>query len=32
MSAGNTRDEARVQALSEIFERYIKFKIIAEGI
>ncbi len=32
MSAGNTREEARVQALSEIFERYIKFKIIAEGI
>ena len=32
MSAGNTPDEARVQALSEIIERYIKFKIIAEGI
>ena len=32
MSAGNTPSEARVQALSEIFERYIKFKIIAEGI
>ena len=32
MSAGNTRNEARVQALSEIFERYVKFKIIAEGI
>jgi len=32
MSAGNTCFEARVQALSEIFERYIKFKIIAEGI
>lgn len=32
MSAGNTRNEARVQALSEIFERYIKNKIIAEGI
>ena len=32
MSAGNTRYEARVQALSEIFERFIKFKIIAEGI
>jgi len=32
MSAGNSRYEARVQALSEIFERYIKFKIIAEGI
>jgi len=31
MSAGNTQSEARVQALSEIFERYVKFKIIAEG-
>ncbi len=32
MSAGNTKHEARVQALSEIFERYVKFKIISEGI
>jgi ribosomal protein S12 methylthiotransferase accessory factor len=32
MSAGNTMTEARVQALSEIFERAIKFKIIGEGI
>lgn len=32
MSAGNTPSEARVQALSEIFERYVKFKIIGEGI
>ena len=32
MSAGNTAPEARTQALSEIFERYIKFKIISEGI
>ncbi|HIP07694.1 MAG TPA: 30s ribosomal protein S12 methylthiotransferase accessory protein YcaO [Mariprofundaceae bacterium] len=32
MSAGNTKFEARVQALSEIFERYVKFKIIAEGV
>ncbi len=32
MSAGNTIAEARVQALSEIFERAIKFKIIGEGI
>ena len=32
MSAGNTLFEARVQALSEIFERFVKFKIIAEGI
>jgi ribosomal protein S12 methylthiotransferase accessory factor len=32
MSAGNTPAEARAQALSEIFERHIKFRIIAEGI
>ena len=32
MSAGNTKNEARVQGLSEVFERYIKNKIIAEGI
>jgi ribosomal protein S12 methylthiotransferase accessory factor len=32
MSAGNTITEARVQALSEIFERSIKNKILAEGI
>ncbi len=32
MSAGNTPNEARVQALSEIFERYVKNKIIAEGL
>jgi len=32
MSAGNTAAEARTQALSEIFERYIKGKIISEGI
>lgn len=32
MSAGNTPAEARVQALSEILERYIKFKIIGEGL
>jgi ribosomal protein S12 methylthiotransferase accessory factor len=32
MSAGNTPTEARVQAFSEIFERYVKNKIIAEGI
>lgn len=31
MSAGNTRNEARVQGLSEIFERYVKNKIIAEA-
>jgi ribosomal protein S12 methylthiotransferase accessory factor len=30
MSAGNTPAEARTQALSEIFERHIKFRIIAE--
>jgi ribosomal protein S12 methylthiotransferase accessory factor len=32
MSAGNTASEARVQAFSEIFERYAKNKIISEGI
>ena len=32
MSAGNTAAEARTQALSEIFERSIKGKIISEGI
>lgn len=32
MSAGNTRNESRVQGLSEIFERYVKNKIIAEAI
>ena len=32
MSAGNTQNEARVQSLSEIFERYVKNKIISEGI
>ncbi|MDF7669966.1 30S ribosomal protein S12 methylthiotransferase accessory factor YcaO [Orbaceae bacterium ESL0721] len=32
MSAGNTQNEARVQALSEIFERYVKNRIIAEAI
>lgn len=32
MSAGNTLMEARTQALSEIFERDIKFKIIRDGI
>ena len=31
MSAGNTLYEAKVQALSEICERYVKRKIIAEG-
>ncbi|MDP1654231.1 MAG: 30S ribosomal protein S12 methylthiotransferase accessory factor YcaO [Rhodocyclaceae bacterium] len=32
MSAGNTPAEARTQALSEIFERNVKFRIIAEGL
>ena len=32
MSAGNTLMEARAQALSEIFERHIKFRIIEEGL
>nr|GEU28419.1 hypothetical protein [Tanacetum cinerariifolium] len=32
MAAGNTIREARAQALSEIFERAIKYRIIAEGL
>lgn len=32
MSAGNTLREARCQALSEIFERHIKYRIISEGL
>ena len=32
MSAGNTANEARVQGLSEVFERHIKNRIIAESI
>ena len=32
MSAGNTQAEARAQALSEILERHVKFKVIAEGL
>ncbi|MFZ2269610.1 MAG: 30S ribosomal protein S12 methylthiotransferase accessory factor YcaO [Azonexus sp.] len=32
MSAGNTPTEARAQALSEILERHVKFKVIAEGL
>ncbi len=32
MSAGNTQQEARTQALSEIFERAIKSRIISEGL
>ena len=32
MSAGNTPKEARTQALSEIFERHVKFRVIAEGL
>lgn len=32
MSSGNTKTEARVQALSEIFERSVKNKILSEGI
>ncbi|MES2181928.1 MAG: YcaO-like family protein [Pseudomonadota bacterium] len=32
MSAGNTMMEARTQALAEIFERNIKYKIIREGV
>jgi len=32
MSAGNTPAEARAQALAEIFERHVKFRVIAEGL
>jgi ribosomal protein S12 methylthiotransferase accessory factor len=32
MSAGNTPNEARAQALSEILERHVKFRIISEGL
>ena len=32
MSAGNTRNEAHVQALSEIFERYVKNRVISQGL
>lgn len=32
MSAGNTKTEARVQALSEIFERSVKNQILSDGI
>ena len=32
MSAGNTQAEARAQALSEILERHVKFKVIAKGL
>lgn len=32
MSAGNTKNEARVQGLSEVFERFVKNRIIAEAI
>ena len=32
MAAGNSRDEARAQALSEIIERHVKFKVLAEGL
>ena len=32
MSAGNTLAEARAQALSEILERHVKYRVIAEGL
>ncbi|BBP01200.1 30S ribosomal protein S12 methylthiotransferase accessory factor YcaO [Sulfuriferula nivalis] len=32
MSAGNTATEARTQALSEVLERHVKFRVISEGI
>ncbi len=32
LSTGNSPNEAKVQALSEIFERYVKLKVIKEGL
>lgn len=32
MAAGNTAQEARTQALSEILERHVKFKVLREGL
>ncbi|MGB0867607.1 MAG: YcaO-like family protein, partial [Granulosicoccaceae bacterium] len=32
MAAGNTPEEARVHALSEVLERHVKFRVVAEGI
>ncbi len=32
LSAGNTKLEARIQGLSEIMERYVKFRVIAESL
>lgn len=32
MSAGNTPEEARAQALSEIVERHVKFRVLREGL
>ena len=32
MAAGNSQDEARVQALSEVLERFVKNRIISEGL
>ena len=32
MSAGNTLEEARAQALSEIVERHVKFRVLREGL
>ncbi|WP_066354114.1 YcaO-like family protein [Aliarcobacter skirrowii] len=32
LSTGNTQNEAKVQALCEIFERYVKLKVISEGL
>lgn len=32
MAAGNSREEARVQALSELLERHVKFRVIAEAL
>lgn len=32
LSTGNTKEEAQVQSLCEIFERYVKLKVIKEGL
>lgn len=32
MAAGNNPQEARIQALSELLERHVKFRVVAEGI
>jgi len=32
MAAGNTQEEAEIQGLSEIFERYVRFKVLKDGL